>query len=97
MAFFGGYYSDYDSNDSDEDEDVGFGGCSCGMCGFNPFGLMLMGGFLGGFGAERNPWRNRREKSNAAQAREAAARRKFNQIKDKVDEVLQEKMKVGLI
>ncbi|KAL3775665.1 hypothetical protein ACHAWO_002694 [Cyclotella atomus] len=94
MAFFGGgYYSGSDGYDSDED---GYGGCACGMCGPNPFAMMLMGGLFWGIGVggARNPWRNRREKSGAAQGREDVARNKFNQIKETVDEVLQEKLKV---
>lgn len=95
MAFFGGgYYSGSDGYDSDED---GYGGCACGMCGPNPFAMMLMGGLFWGIGVggARNPWRNRREKSGAAQGREDVARNKFNQIKETVDEVLQEKLKVS--
>ena len=88
------YYSDGEDSYGDEDSYYGGGGCSCGMCGPNPFAMLFMSSLMGGFGGPRDPWRNRREKSDAASAREAVVKRRFNVIKDKVDATLQEKTKV---
>lgn len=88
--FFNGFYDESDDEDSYMSD-----GCSCGMCGLNPFFRFLMEDLMEGFDFARDPWRNRREKSDAAFSREAAANHKFNEIKDKVEEVLAEKTKVG--
>jgi hypothetical protein len=78
----------------DDDDD----GCRCGMCG--PFGasrgLGMIFSLFGGFDDyDHDPWRNRREKSGAAEMREERVKNKFRDVKKQVESTLMEKKKVS--